>query len=284
MIIDGRKMAERVLARTKVRAGLLSRIPYVVAITASSTPATRSYLAIKEKRATDAGCVFEIVRMSENTNTTELVAAVRSTDADAIIVQLPLPVDVDMKEVCDAIPVEKDADVLSCTARENFEKGEVGALLPPVIGAVREIFEKNSLEIRDKRTVVVGEGFLVGAPVAVWLTQQGARVNIIDTPASFAGARVTLAQADIIIAGAGSPHLIKPEMVKEGVVLIDAGTSESGGIIVGDADLACALRCSLFTPVPGGIGPLAVAFLFENAVTLAEKTAKTHAQSHSVRV
>jgi methylenetetrahydrofolate dehydrogenase (NADP+)/methenyltetrahydrofolate cyclohydrolase len=144
--------------------------------------------------------------------------------------------------------------------------------------------EKNSLEIRDKRTVVVGEGFLVGAPVAVWLTQQGARVNIIDTPASFAGARVTLAQADIIIAGAGSPHLIKPEMVKEGVVLIDAGTSESGGIIVGDADLACALRCSLFTPVPGGIGPLAVAFLFENAVTLAEKTAKTHAQSHSVRV
>jgi methylenetetrahydrofolate dehydrogenase (NADP+)/methenyltetrahydrofolate cyclohydrolase len=228
--------------------------------------------------------VFEIVRMSENTNTTELVAAVRSTDADAIIVQLPLPADVDMKEVCDAIPVEKDADVLSCTARENFEKGEVGALLPPVIGAVREIFEKNSLEIRDKRTVVVGEGFLVGAPVAVWLTQQGARVNIIDTPASFAGARVTLAQADIIIAGAGSPHLIKPEMVKEGVVLIDAGTSESGGIIVGDADLACALRCSLFTPVPGGIGPLAVAFLFENAVTLAEKTAKTHAQSHSVRV
>jgi methylenetetrahydrofolate dehydrogenase (NADP+)/methenyltetrahydrofolate cyclohydrolase len=81
-----------------------------------------------------------------------------------------------------------------------------------------------------------------------------------------------LGAADIIVSGAGSPHLITPDLLKEGVVLIDAGTSESGGVIAGDADPSCASKCSLFTPVPGGVGPLAVACLFENAVTLVERT------------
>ena len=100
----------------------------------------------------------------------------------------------------------------------------------------------------------------------------GSSATRARNPSEFAGARVALAQADIIVAGAGVPHFIKPEMLKEGVVLIDAGTSESGGTIVGDADPSCANKCSLFTPVPGGVGPLAVAKLFENAVTLAERT------------
>jgi methylenetetrahydrofolate dehydrogenase (NADP+)/methenyltetrahydrofolate cyclohydrolase len=85
----------------------------------------------------------------------------------------------------------------------------------------------------------------------------------------------SLRGADLIVSGAGSPHLVKPDMLKEGVVLIDAGTSESGGAIVGDADPACADKCSLFTPVPGGVGPLAVACLFDNVVTLAERTTKS---------
>ena len=116
--------------------------------------------------------------------------------------------------------------------------------------------------------MVVGKGFLVGAPVAAWLTGQGADVSVLTSKSGDLAA--TLGNADIIISGAGSPHLIKPEMLKQGVVLIDAGTSESDGILAGDADPACADTCSLFTPVPGGVGPLAVACLFENAVTLAE--------------
>jgi len=78
-----------------------------------------------------------------------------------------------------------------------------------------------------------------------------------------------LSTADIVVSGAGVPYLIKPEHLKQGVVLIDAGTSESDGAIVGDADPSCAEKCSVFTPVPGGVGPLAVACLFENAVLLA---------------
>jgi methylenetetrahydrofolate dehydrogenase (NADP+)/methenyltetrahydrofolate cyclohydrolase len=102
----------------------------------------------------------------------------------------------------------------------------------------------------------------------MWLRQQGAHVTVLTSADEVSAA---LGAADIIVSGAGSPHLIKPEHVKPGAVLIDAGTSESGGTLAGDADPACANVTSVFTPVPGGVGPIAVAKLFENAVILAER-------------
>lgn len=265
MIVDGRALAREVLARAKARAQMLARQPMVVALVASDTPATRSYLAMKAKRAEDAGCLFE----------TRALGATLA-DADAVIVQLPVPAGINQKEVCDAIPVEKDADVLSSDARAKFEVGDANALLPPVVGAVREIFLQNKVNPKGKSAVVIGNGWLVGNPCAKWLTQQGADVSVLTSKSGDflngalpAGRQVRA--ANIIVSGAGVPHLIKPDMLKKGVVLIDAGTSESGGTIAGDADPSCAAICSLFTPVPGGVGPLAVACLFENAVILAER-------------
>lgn len=259
MIVDGRKMAEEVLARARARAEKLHRRPIVLWYVASEpTPATRSYLKIKERSAEAAGCDFV-----ETKNPTFL------STADAGIIQLPMPAG--LEHLLSVIPLGKDADVLSASAREKFERGDTDALLPPVAGAVCEIFSQNGINPKGKKAVVIGKGFLVGAPVATWLTQQGADVYVIDNPSDFAGARAVLAHADIIVSGAGSPHFIKPEMIKDGVVLIDAGTSESGGALAGDADPSCAEKCSFFTPVPGGVGPLAVACLFANAVTLAER-------------
>lgn len=260
MIIDGRALAKEILARTKARAEGLPHRPKVLWYVASEpTPATRSYLKIKERSAEFAGCDFEQAK-----------DIVDFTNADGAIIQLPVPVGFSL----DVIPVEKDADVLSAAAREKFERGDVDALLPPVVGAVQKILESENGEIQGKKAVVIGAGFLVGAPVATLLKQRGAEVEVIDTPSDFIRARATLAQADIIVSGAGSPHFIKPEMLKQGVVLIDAGTSESDGTLAGDADPACADKCSLFTPVPGGVGPVAVACLFENVVTLAERKNK----------
>jgi len=252
-------MAREVLARTKARAAKLPRRPKVVAYAFSATPATRSYLNIKKRSAEAAGCDFEVRE-----------ALPLAFDTDAVIVQLPLPEGMNTKAILDSIPVEKDADVLSSAARAAFEmKGFVNlSLLPPVVGAVKEILEFGRVEIKGKKAVVIGAGFLVGAPVAAWFKQQGAEV----THVSFrSGGFSALRDADIIVSGAGSPHFIKPGMLKEGAVLIDAGTSESGGALAGDADPSCAEICSIFTPVPGGVGPLAVACLFENAVTLAER-------------
>ncbi len=268
MIIDGRSLAKEVLARTALRAAALGKAPLVSAIVVAESAATRSYLAIKAARAADAGCVLDVVKFSEDVSTNELRSAVSSCTADALIVQLPLPEEVDTKQVCDAIPLSKDADVLSSAARALFEHTE-NALLPPVVGAVRKILEFGNVDVAGKKAVVIGAGFLVGAPVATWLTRQGAEVTVVTLESG--SLRETLSIADIVVSGAGSPHLITPDMLKEGAVLIDAGTSESGGAIVGDADPTCADVCSLFTPVPGGVGPLAVACLFENVINLAQR-------------
>lgn len=269
MIIDGRALAKNMLTRTKVHAEKLSHPPRVLAIVASETSATLSYLKIKEMRAEDAGCILEVVRFPLEVSTAELCSAVSASDAGAIIVQLPLPIDINAQEVCGSIHLPKDADVLSSAAREKFANNDADALLPPVVGAVREIFAHGNVDVKGRSAVVIGNGWLVGNPCAIWLKQQGAEVTIVTLESGDLSA--ALRAADIIISGAGSPHLIKPDMIKEGVVLIDAGASESNGVIVGDADPACSEKCSVFTPVPGGVGPIAVAYLFENVVTLAER-------------
>lgn len=276
MIIDGRVFAAEVLASTKVRAQKLSRLPRVIAIAVNETPTTKSYLAIKQKKAIEAGCVFEVIHIKNSSQPLEVfnlaTSIIRVSDADAILVQLPLPEGVDTKALCDVIPVGKDADVLSSNARARFSCGDEYALVPPVVGAVQKILEYGDVEVRGKKAVVIGEGWLVGNPCAIWLRQQGAEVTVVTLESGDLSAALRV--ADIIISGAGSPHLIKPDLIKEGVVLIDAGASESNGAIVGDADPLCAEKCSVFTPVPGGVGPIAVAKLFENATFLSEKTMK----------
>ena len=257
MIVDGRTIAEEILARTKERANKLLHPPKVVAIVGAETPATLAYMRVKARAAENAGCVFESRPLGADV-----------ADADAVIVQLPLPVEIDQKTLLDSIPVEKDADVLGSAARETFARGDPAALLPPAVATIAEIFKRHAVELKGKQAVVVGSGFLVGQPAALWLGQQEASVTVLGRGANF---ETALADADIVVSGAGSPGLIKPMMLKQGVMLIDAGTSESGGTLVGDADPACAPKCSVFTPVPGGVGPIAVACLLSNVVTLAER-------------
>lgn len=269
MIVDGRALAKEVLRSAKERAEKLARAPHVLVIVANETAATKSYLAIKKARAEDAGCTLEELRFDPHTATTEeLRTAVLATDADAIIVQLPLAERMDTRVVCDAIPIEKDVDVLSTGARMLFEADASDALIPPVALAVGKILEFGNVDPKGKKSVVVGAGWLVGKPCATYLSHAGADVSHLTLES---GHTDMLKEADILIAGAGSPHFIKPEMLKEGVVLIDAGTSESNGELAGDADPDCAEKCLLITPVPGGVGPLSVACLFENVVTLAER-------------
>jgi len=259
MIIDGKKIANEILAETRARVSELGRTPIVRAITVAPNAATESYLRIKGTQAETAGMKLEVMRLSEGADENAVIKAAISPGADAVIVQLPLPAGLDTKRILDAIPAEKDADVLSAAARES-------ALLPPVAGAVKEIFERAGVDAKDKKAVVVGRGWLVGDPVAAWLTREGSDVSVLTRESGDLAS--ALHDADIIVSGAGQAHLIKPEMMRPGAVLIDAGTSEQGGALAGDADPACADVASVFTPVPGGVGPVAVACLFRNVADL----------------
>lgn len=266
MIIDGKAIAEEILKDVRERVGETE--PIVRAIVMQPSAATESYLRIKQDRARAAGMYLEVIRVENDATSEDILAKIALPGADALIVQLPLPAHIATREILDAIPIALDADVLSSAARAAFSSGAEGALLPPVVAAVREILERAQVDPHGKRAVVVGQGWLVGEPVAEWLMQQGA---VVETITRESGDLSLLAQASIVVSGAGAPGLITPELLAEGAVVIDAGTSESDGSIVGDADPACAKVASVFTPVPGGVGPIAVACLFKNAAELVER-------------
>lgn len=256
------------LEDVRERVAGLARAPVVRAVSVAPSPATESYLRVKERRAKQAGMALDIVRLAESVSTEEVIAALAAENADALLVQLPLPAHIDTKRVLDAIPLDTDADVLSARAHAAFEAGEDGALLPPVVGAVKEVLARAGVSLAGKRAAVIGSGWLVGEPAAAWLRSEGALVSVITKES---GDLSALKGADVIVSGAGSPGLIRPEHLSSGVALIDAGTSESDGQIAGDADPACASIAGVFTPVPGGVGPVAVACLLRNALLLAER-------------
>lgn len=268
MLIDGKAIAGEILKEVREVTDTIGRKPMIRAVTVCPTPATESYLKIKSVKAAEAGMQLAIVRLPEDATGEQVIAAVTEAGADAVIVQLPLPSHLDTQEVLDAIPLGQDADVLSSMAYERFHTDAPGALVPPVVGAIARIFERADVAVTGKRVVVVGNGKLVGRPAAWWLTVQGAReVTVLDEE-TFTENRSALTAADIIVSGAGSPHLIKPEMITPGAVCIDAGTSDLSGAIAGDFDPACADMTAVFTPVPGGVGPVAVAYLFKNVASL----------------
>ena len=263
MIVNGTEITTEVLAEVRKGVEQLPHTPVVRAVTVAPSPATLSYLRIKQKKAAEAGMILETIQLQEDSGTDEVIHAVLTEGADAVIVQLPLPASIDTHEVLQSIPIQKDADILSDKAKEAFKNGQ--GLLPPVVGAVKEILERAAVSVAGKKAYVLGKGQLVGVPVSQWLITSGAEVTILGKENTDLS---VLTEADIIVSGVGQAGLIKKEYLQTGVVLIDAGTSESEGSIVGDMDPNCSEVASVFTPVPGGVGPVAVAYLFKNVLEL----------------
>lgn len=266
MLVDGKKIANEIKESLRQEVVKLGRVPVLSIIYVGSDPAIESFIKIKKRFGEEMGVQIEIHRFGQKISGEELKKEIEkiSGQSDGVIVQLPLSQHLDTDSILNAIPLEKDVDVLSKKAMEMFEKGD-SAVFPPVAGAIKEIFDRYNVDMRSKKIVIIGKGRLVGQPTISWLKREG-----IEPVALEEGDDVEreIRDADIIISGAGSPGLIKLEMIKEGVIIIDAGTSESKGKICGDADPACADKASVFTPVPGGIGPMTVAILFRNLITL----------------
>ena len=268
MIIDGNKINEEIREELRGRAKGLS----LAIIWVGDDPVSAKYIEKKKIFGEEIGVRVKVFKYGSDMFTGELIEEIQtiSKDFSGIIVQLPLPKQIDGVMAMNTIPIDKDVDLLSEMAYQNFVEGK-SLILPPVVASIKEIFEKNDLlDLHGLHAVVVGRGKLVGRPVAVWLTSQGAEVTLLGKD-DWADLSVeALAKADIIVSGAGVPGLIKAEMVKNGVVIIDAATSDVSGKIIGDVDPAVADKARIFSPVPGGVGPITVAMLFKNLVTLAK--------------
>lgn len=273
MIVDGRLIASEVLHDVCKSVRSRAHAPVVRAITLRPSPATRSYLRIKVARANEGCMKMDVVALPDEATEADVVQAIQAPGADAVIVQLPLPSDYDTIGIVNQIPEHLDADVLSERAYARFDENTEGALIPPVAGAVLEVIRHIGIDMKNKKTVVVGRGQLVGRPVATALSRLGADVSTVSKETSEEEKRALYLSADVLVSGAGAAHIITPDLIQEGVVLIDAGTSGSKGGVAGDIHPDCAKKASYLTPVPGGIGPIAVSCLFRNtALLLARNT------------
>lgn len=267
MIVDGKSIAEELHASLRTRRDSISR-PITLGILVSAADSViESFVRIKSQVADKLDIRLERVDLLENASTADAISAVTAlaSRSDAIIVQLPLANNLDTDAILSEIPKEKDVDAINL--KISYEQHIVRA---PVACAVVEILKRSNIEVSGKKIVVIGAGRLVGAPTAALLSSLGGDVSLITLDE---GSMSDLKDADIIVSGAGQPGLIRPDHIKEGVVIIDAGTSEQGGMVRGDADPACADKASVFTPVPGGVGPVAVAMIFSNLLDLIETRA-----------
>lgn len=182
---------------------------------------------------------------------------------DGIIVQLPLPKNLDQKMILNSVPPEMDIDLLSDLAYQHFLNHQ-SLRIPPVALAVWQIFKKYNIDFKSKKICILGQGKLVGQAIADLLTYEKIIYQIFNKNSLKDDLSVALKEADIIISGIGVAHFLKAIMIKEGVVLIDAGSSEQNEQILGDIDPECFEKANLYSTVPGGVGPVTVASLFLN--------------------
>jgi len=262
MLVDGKAIAAEILDQVKTDVEAIGRTVTLTAVTCAPNFETKKYLEMKKKRAASVGITLQIVALPVETTTEEMTSAVYTSaqETDGVVVQLPLPEHIDKETVLRAVPVAKDPDVFGYGEKRD-------KVLPPVVGAIDEISKLHEVEWTNKRVVILGQGTLVGKPAARYARKRGARVRVYEDGTLD---QSSLKTADIIISGIGQPHFIKPDMIKEGVILFDAGTSEDGGVLVGDVHPDAESVAALLTPVPGGIGPITIAYLLKNVVQLAQ--------------
>ncbi len=255
-IVDGKGIADAVLNNLKTQLDALAAPLHLAAVCAGDDEGVRGFVKVKQKAAQSVGVTFSTYFFDAADErgmraTLDYLAADESVHG--IFVELPLPAGWDRDAVLARIPPEKDVDALT-------GKGAVPA---PAVKALQYVLHEHAIEPRAKRVVVVGHGFLIGAPVTRWLRGQGVMVDVIDidTPEPAALA----AQADIVITGVGTPGLITADWIREGAVVIDFGYAKKGKEYVGDVDVGSVQKkAGLVTPVPGGMGPLVVAAVLEN--------------------
>lgn len=186
-----------------------------------------------------------------------------------IVIQLPLPSHINAQEILNLTPLQKDIDVLSENSLGKFSQN-VLSIIPPTVCAISRLLNKYRIEIKGKNIVIVGAGRLVGYPLAIWFLQEKATVSVLNKYTKDVVSFIK--KAEILVSGVGKPNLIRGNMIRKGVVILDAGSSIKNGRLVGDVDLKSVSKMvNYITPVPGGVGPLTVACLIENLITLNNK-------------
>ena len=269
-VINGKKLSEEILLKLKRKAkGLNLKLAIVLV---GENKASELFTKKKEEVCKKIGIDFELFKFSSKIKKEKLKREVlkiaKNPKVSGLVVQLPLPKGIKEEEILNLIPLKKDVDVLSEKSLKKFSQGDFN-ILPPTVRAVSFLLKKFKIKIKGKNVVLVGAGKLVGKPLSVWFLKNKANVTVVDEFVK--NISFFTKKADILISGAGEPNLIKGNMVKKGVFVLDFGSGILKGKIKGDIDFkGVSKKASYISPVPGGVGPLTVAMVLENLVKISK--------------
>ena len=273
VIMDGKALAEKVKAQIREKASKLRRQPGLAVILVGDNPASQVYVRHKERDCAQCGIMcydYHLPQDASQEDVLELVEKMNNYGAvDCILVQLPLPEQIDERVVLEAIAPDKDVDAFHPENMGRIMQGQA-YYKPCTPAGVMEILHEYGIDPAGKHCVVVGRSNIVGKPMAMLLLHENATVTICHskTPDLKAQCR----QADILVSAVGKTGLITADMVKPGAVVIDVAMNRNeAGKLCGDVDFAAVSQvASYITPVPGGVGPMTRAMLMENTYKAAK--------------
>jgi len=283
IIIDGKAISLKIREEAKQRAAVLKEkgiTPCLAVVLVGEDPASLSYVKSKEKALAEAGMESRDIKLPQTAGEAELLSLIDELNKDkkvhGILVQSPVPKHINEEKINAAVAPEKDVDCFHPVSVGNMMLGRPGFLPCTPHGVLVSLKEYN-IPVSGANVVVVGRSNIVGKPLANLLIRKeyNATVTICHTGTKDLAGHTS--RADILIAAAGKPAFIKPEMVKEGATVIDVGINrvpdssrEKGYRVCGDVDPAVAEKAAFFTPVPGGVGLMTVAMLLHNVIQAAE--------------
>lgn len=276
-IVDGKALGGEIRQRVKQQVVELKQRrgikPKLVVILVGEDPASQVYVRNKERGCLDVGMLSEVRRLPAGTKEKVLIDNIIQLNDDkgvhGILVQLPLPDGLSEIRAINAIDPRKDVDGLHPINMGKLLKGEDDGFIPCTAQGVIDLILSTGIDVKGKEAVVVGRSNIVGKPTALLLLQRHATVTICHSRTTDLGK--VIRRADILVAAVGSPGLVQGDMIKEGAVVIDVGTSRVGEKLVGDVDYVSAKeKAGYLTPVPGGVGPMTIARLLSNTLRAAE--------------
>ena len=274
-ILDGKKIAAEIRASVKGETRLLKErgiVPGLAVVLVGDNPASKVYVGQKEKGCLEAGFASFLHRLPGGTSQKDLLDLIGKLNADplvhGILVQLPLPDQIDEEKVIAAIKPEKDVDGFSPVNMGRLVAG-MSAIEPCTPKGIMRLLEASGIELAGKEAVVIGRSNIVGKPVALMLLAKSATVTVCHSRTRDLDAHTK--RADILVAAVGRPRFVTADMVKDGVVVIDVGINRLEEGLVGDVDFeGVSEKASWITPVPGGVGPMTIAMLLENTLEQAK--------------
>ncbi len=270
ILLNGKKLSEEIIKNIKKEIKNSHLKLRLAVVQVGENPVSQIFINQKKKACQKTGIDFKLFEFPAKIKKSELKKEIekicQNPKNSGVIIQLPLSKKFLPEDFLNLIPGEKDIDVLSENSLGRFYQGTL-KILPPTVQGILYLLKKYKIGLKSKDIVIIGAGRLVGFPLAIQLLKEKATVSVLNEFTR--DAKFFTKKADILVSGVGKPNLIKENMIKKGVIIIDAGTTLKKRKLVGDVNFQSVFKkVSHITPVPGGVGPLTVACLLENLVKL----------------